>query len=77
MNLKLLDKKIGVLILVGVAVLSLLYFLVIKPQQAELRRIKVELQEKEALYAKLGAPSLLIDELREKKADIGEPWTVS
>ena len=72
MNLRLLDKKIGVLILVGVAVLSLLYFLVIKPQQAELRRIKVELREKEALYAKLGALSRLIDELREKKAVIGE-----
>jgi len=72
MNPRLLDKKIGVLILVGVASLSLLYFLVIKPQQAELRRIKVELQEKEALYAKLGALSRLIDELREKKVDIGE-----
>jgi len=72
MNLKLLDKKIGGLILVGVAVLSLLYLLVIRPQQAELRRIKVELQEKEALYAKLGALSRLIDELREKKIAIGE-----
>jgi len=72
MNLKLLDKKIWGLILVGVAVLSLLYFLVIRPQQAELRRIKVELQEKEALYARLGALSRLIDELREKKIAIGE-----
>lgn len=72
MNLRLLDKKIGGLILVGVAILSLLYFLVIKPQQAELGRIKVELQEKEALYAKLGALSRLIDELREKKAAISE-----
>ena len=54
MNPGLLDKKIGGLILVGVATLSLLYFLVIKPQQTELRRIKVEIQEKEALYAKLG-----------------------
>ena len=72
MNLKLLDKKIWGLILVGVATLSLLYFLVIRPQQAELRRIKVELQEKEALYAKLAALSRLIDELREKKTAIGE-----
>ena len=72
MNPKLLDKKIGGLILVGVAVLSLLYFLVIRPQQAELRRIKVELQEKQALYAKLGVLSRLIDELREKKVAIGE-----
>ena len=72
MNPGLLDKKIGGLILVGVANLSLLYFLVIKPQQAELRRIKVEIQEKEALYAKLGAFSRLIDELREKKVAIGE-----
>jgi len=72
MNPRLLDKKIGGLILVGVATLSLLYFLVIRPQQAELRRIKVEIQEKEALYAKLGAFSRLIDELREKKVAIGE-----
>jgi len=72
MNPKLLDKKIGVLIVVGVAALSLLYFLVIRPQQAELRRIKAEIQEKEALYAKLGALSRLIDELREKKAVISQ-----
>ena len=72
MNPKLLDKKIGLLILVGVASLSLLYFLVIRRQQAELRRVKVELQEKEALYAKLGALSRLIDELREKKVAISQ-----
>jgi len=72
MNPKLLDKKIGLLILVGVASLSLLYFLVIRRQQVELRRVKVELQEKEALYAKLGALSRLIDELREKKVAISQ-----
>ena len=72
MNPKLLDKKIGLLILVGVASVSLLYFLVIRRQQAELRRVKVELQEKEALYAKLGALSRLIDELREKKVAISQ-----
>ena len=72
MNHKLLDKKIWWLIGVEVAALSLLYFLVIKPQQIELRRIKVELQEKEALYAKLVVLSGLIDELREKKASISQ-----
>jgi Tfp pilus assembly protein PilO len=71
MNARLLDKKIGILILVEVVTLSLLYFLVIRPQQIELRRIKVELQEKEALYARLGVLSRLIDELREEKAAIG------
>ena len=72
MNPKLLDKKIWWLILVEAATLSLLYFLVIRPQQIEFRRIKVEVQEKEALYAKLGVLSRLIDELREKKTAIGE-----
>jgi Tfp pilus assembly protein PilO len=72
MNPRLLDKKIGGLILVGVAALGLLYFLVIKPQQRELRRIKVEVKEKEALYAKLGVLSRLIDELREEKAVISQ-----
>ena len=72
MNHKLLDKKIWWLIVVEVAILSLVYFLVIRPQQIELRRIKVEVQEKEALYARLAALSRLIDELREKKAAIGE-----
>jgi len=72
MNHKLLDKKIWWLIVVEVAILSLVYFLVIRPQQMELRRIKVEVQEKEVLYTKLAALSRLIDELREKKAAIGE-----
>ena len=72
MNGRLLDKKIWWLIVVGVVTLSLVYFWVIRPQQIELRRIKVEVQEKEALYAKLAALSQLIDELREKKAAIGE-----
>ncbi|MCK4618290.1 hypothetical protein KAT45_05220 [Candidatus Aerophobetes bacterium] len=72
MNHKLLDKKIWLFILVVVATLSLLYFLVVRPQQVELRRIKVEMQEKEALYAKLDVLSRLIDELREEKTAIGE-----
>ena len=72
MNHRLLDKKIWLLLVVEVAALSLLYFLVIRPQQIELRRIKVEVQEKEALYAKLEVLSVLIDELREKKAAISQ-----
>jgi len=46
MNHRLLDKKIWLLLVVEVAALSLLYFLVIRSQQNELRRIKVEVQEK-------------------------------
>ena len=72
MNHKLLDKKIWLLIVVEVATLSLLYFFMIRPQGIELRRIKVEVQEKEALYAKLAVLSQLIDELREKKAAISQ-----
>jgi len=72
MNHRLLDKKIWLLLVVEVAALSLLYFLVIRSQQNELRRIKVEVQEKEALYVKLGVFSRLIDELREKKAAISQ-----
>jgi len=72
MNSRLLNKKIWILIVVEVATLSLVYFLVIRTQQIQLRRIRVEVQEKEALYAKMGVLSRLIDELREEKAAIGE-----
>ncbi|MFQ6066202.1 MAG: hypothetical protein ACE5K3_02850 [bacterium] len=72
MNQRLLDKKIWWLLAVEVLTLSLVYFLLIRPQQAQLKRIKVEVQEKKALYAKLGVLSRLIDELREKKTVISE-----
>lgn len=72
MSSRLLDKKIWILIGVGVATLSLVYFFAIRPQQIELQRIKVKLQEEQALYAKLGVLSRLIDELREKKAVISQ-----
>jgi len=72
MNSRLLNKKIWILIVVEVATLSLVYFLVIRTQQIQLRRIRVEVQEKEALYAKMGALSRLIDELREEKAAISQ-----
>jgi len=72
MNSRLLNKKIWILIVVEVATLSLVYFLVIRAQQIQLRRIRVEVQEKEALYTKMGVLSRLIDELREEKAAIGE-----
>jgi len=72
MNHKLLDKKIWLLIVLEAATLSLVYFLVMRPQQMELRSIKVKVQEEEALYAKLTALSRLIDELQEEKAAIGE-----
>ncbi len=72
MNHKLFDKKIWLLIVVEAVTLSLVYFLVMRPQQMELRSIKVEMQEEKALYVKLAALSRLIDELREEKAAIGE-----
>jgi Tfp pilus assembly protein PilO len=72
MNGRLLDKKIWWLILVEVVTLSLLYFLAIRPQQIELERRKVDVQEKEGLYAKVGVLSRLTDELWEKKAAISQ-----
>ena len=72
MNSRLLNKKIWILIVVEVATLSLVYFLVIRTQQIQLRRIRVEVQEKEALYAKMDVLSRLIDELREEKAAISQ-----
>lgn len=72
MNSRLINKKIWFLILLEVAILSLFYFLVIRPQQIELRGVKIEVQEKEALYLKLSVLSGLIDELRQEKASIGE-----
>lgn len=72
MNTRLMNKKIWFLIGVEVVILSLFYFLVIRPQRIELRGVKIEVQEKEALYVKLSVLSRLIDELREEKASIGE-----
>jgi Tfp pilus assembly protein PilO len=72
MNTRLMDKKIWLLILVEVASLSLLYFLIIRPQQSELKKTKVEVQEKEVLYVKLSVLSRLIDELREEKAALSQ-----
>ena len=72
MSERLWNKKIWILIVVETAILSSLYFLVMRPQQIEVRRIGAEVQEKEALYAKLGVLSRLIDELREEKAAMGE-----
>ena len=72
MNTRLMNKKIWFIILLEVAILSLFYFLIIRPQQIELRGVKIEVQEKEALYVKLSVLSRLIDELRQEKATIGE-----
>jgi len=46
----------------------LLYFLTIRPQQVELRKIKLELEKKEALYREYSTLSQLIDQLQEEKA---------
>lgn len=72
MNTRLMNKKIWFLILVEVAILSLFYFLIIRPQQIELTGVKIEVREKETLYVKLSVLSRLIDELREEKATIGQ-----
>ena len=72
MNTRLMNKKIWFFIGVEVAILSLFYFLIIRPQQIELKGIEVELREKETLYVKLSVLSRLIDELRQEKAAIGQ-----
>ena len=72
MKTGLLDKKILLLILMGGASLVLLYFFLIRPQQVELRKIQVELEEKEALYREYRALSELIDQLREEKATVSQ-----
>jgi len=72
MSERLWDRKVWLLVLVEALTISLLYFLVMRPQQIEVRRIKAEVQENEALYARLGVLSRLIDELREEKATISE-----
>lgn len=72
MKTRLLNKKILSLILIGGASLALVYFLIIRPQQLEWRRIKVELEEKEALYSEYGTLSLLIDHLQEEKAALSQ-----
>lgn len=72
MSSKLLDKRIWILVGVGVIVLVLLYLLVIRPQQTELERIRTEVGEKEAEYIKMSVLSHTIDELREKKAAISQ-----
>lgn len=68
MKTRLLDKRIFFLILIGGASLALLYFLIIRPQQVELRKIKLELEKKEALYREYSTLSQLIDQLQEEKA---------
>jgi len=72
MNAELLDKKFWIAIPVGVATLVLLFFLVIEPQGAEVRRTKAEVQTEQARYVRLSVLSGVIDELREKKAAINQ-----
>jgi len=72
MKTRLLDKKIFFLILIGGASLALLYFFIIRPQQVELRKIKLELEKKEALYREYSTLSQLIDQLQEEKAALSQ-----
>jgi len=72
MKTRLLDKRIFFLVLIGGASLALLYFLIIRPQQLELRKIKLELEKKEALYREYSALSQLIDQLQEEKAALSQ-----
>lgn len=72
MKTRLLNKKILSLILIGGTSLALLYFLIIRPQQTDLRKIKLELEEKEALYSEYGTLSQLINHLQEEKAVISQ-----
>lgn len=72
MKTRLLDKKIFFLILIGGASLALLYFLIIRPQQVELRKIKLELEKKEALYREYSTLSELVNHLQEEKAALSQ-----
>ena len=72
MKTKLLDKKILFLILIGGASLASLYFFIIRPQEIKLREIKLELEEKEALYSEYGTLSQLVNHLQEEKAALGQ-----
>lgn len=72
MSSKLLDKKIWFLILAGGISLVLLYFLAVRTQESELRRIKLTLEEKKAFRSELEAFSCLIGELEEEKTTISE-----
>ena len=72
MKTRLLNKKILSLILIGGTSLALLYLFIIRPQQTDLRKIKLELDEKEALYSEYGTLSRLINRLQEEKAVISQ-----
>lgn len=72
MKYRMLDKKNLILIAAGVAALSIMYFSLIRPQEAELRRLQQEIQDKEVLYVKLEVLSQLVDELREEKETVGQ-----
>jgi len=72
MKTGLLNIKILFLILIGGASLALVYFFIIRPQQTDLRRIKLELEEKEALYHEYSTLSELVNHLQEEKAAISQ-----
>jgi len=68
----LLDKKILSLILIGGASLILFYFFIIKPQQIELEKIKLELEEKEVLCSEYSTAFALIEHLQEERAGVSQ-----
>jgi len=72
MKTRLLDKKIFFLILIGGASLALLYFFIIRSQQIELRKIKLDLEKKEALYSEYSTLSELVNHLQEEKAALSQ-----
>lgn len=72
MKTRLLNKKILPLILIGGASLALVYLFMIRPQQTDLRKIKLELGEKEAFCREYGTLSELVNHLQEEKAVISQ-----
>ena len=72
MNSKLLDRKIWFLILAGGISLVLLYFLAVRTQEVELRKMKLTLEQKRAFRSELEAFSCLISELEGEKTTISE-----
>ena len=72
MSSRIVGGRFWILVGVGVIVLGLLYLLVIRSQQSNVEKIRIEVAEKEAEYVRMSVLSRAIDELREKKASIGE-----
>lgn len=67
-----LDKKILLLIIIGGASLALLFFAVIRPQQIELREVRLELGEREVFCSEYEDLPRMVKYLQEEKTAINQ-----